>query len=128
MEVEQLPDEGREQLVRRHRPEAADRVAADAVGAGRPDVDRDRLEGERMADAEHHVAASAHGVGVGDPVEGGGDVARGHVARAQPGGRGDDPRHADAVRPQVGKRRLQLPRERVVVRRRLIGAFDHGDR
>ena len=50
--AEQLPDERRDQLVRRDAPEPADRVAAHRVRTGRPDIDRVRREGERVPDPE----------------------------------------------------------------------------
>ena len=57
--VEQLAGERRDELVGRDRSEPADRVAAQRPGAGRPQVGRDALERERVADAEDGVPRRA---------------------------------------------------------------------
>ena len=118
VQPEQVADERRDELVGRDRSEAADRMAAQAEGAGRRRSSGVALEGERVPDPEGRVALLGRRVVVGQPVEDGRQVA-GARRRASPGPR-DTERTRGISSPSAGvvvERGLDLARQRVVVRR-----------
>ena len=77
-----------------------------------------------MPNAEHHVGSLAHGVGIGQPVEDGQDVAGRDVAGAEACGCGNDARDPGAVGRPIGQGSLDLAGQRIVMGRRFIGPFN----
>ena len=125
--VEQLAGERRDELVRRHAAEAADRVAAQAPGALRAQVDVGPLEGERVADPEDPVAARVGRCG-GQLVEDRDEVAGRDVARPEPGREGQDARDRQPGLGPFVQGGFDLAGQRVPRGQRFVGPLDDADR
>src|SRR5687767_1763346 len=125
--TEEVADHRGEQLVGRDGAEATDRVTAEAIRALGTDLEIHALETERMLDAEDRETPIAR-EWLLEPAEHRGDVARGDIARSEPGrdrSYGGDVRAACRDIRQSG---FDLARQRVVRGGRLVGALDDGDR
>ena len=129
VQPEQVPDERGDELVRRHRPEAADRVAAQAEGAGRSQVERRGSRGR--ADAGSRGSRSAVQPARSWSASQSNTAARSpaaDVARPEAGRHGAHARDQLAFGSVVVERRLDLAGQRVVVGGRFVRPLDHRDR